>query len=131
METAVRFLGHPHVLSGAVKQGRQIGRTIGVPTANIPIPDNVVVPKHGVYAATCQIGGQVHIAVTNIGARPTVGGHEVRAESWILDFEGDLYGREITLEFHKFLRPEVKFASLEELRTQIQTDAAQTRILLR
>lgn len=131
IETAARFLGHPHVLSGVVTHGRHLGRTIGVPTANIAIPAEVVVPKHGVYACTCVFGGKPHVAVTNIGSRPTVDGHEVRAESWILDFDGDLYGACITLHFHKFLRPEQKFASLDELRTQIQLDAATAFQLLK
>lgn len=131
METAAKFLGHPHILSGKVVSGRQLGRTIGVPTANILIPDGVVVPKLGVYACSCDLDGREYIAVTNIGSRPTVEGHQVRAESWILDFDGDLYGKEITLQFHKFLRPEQKFADLEELRRQIQQDAAQAKNLLR
>ena len=131
METAAKFLGHPHILSGCVVPGRRIGRTIGIPTANILIPEGVVVPKLGVYACTCAIDGKKYVAVTNIGSRPTVGGHQKRAESWILDFEGDLYGKEITLEFHKFLRAEQKFDSLEELKAQIQLDAAETYRLLK
>ena len=124
VETAAQFLGHAHLLSGKVTRGRQLGRTIGIPTANIAIPAGVVVPKRGVYACVCQIGEEFYPAVTNIGSRPTVDGHEVRAESWILDFDGDLYGKKITLQFHDFLRPEQKFPSLEELRAQIQRDAA-------
>lgn len=131
VKTAAEFLGHPHILSGEVTHGRQLGRTIGVPTANIAIPSDVVVPKHGVYATTCVFDGKIYAAVTNIGSRPTVGGHEVRAESWILDFTGDLYGQYLTLQFHKFLRPEQKFGSLEELRAQIQLDAAQAFHLLK
>ena len=131
MEEAEKFLGHPHILSGEVVSGRKLGRTIGVPTANILIPAGVVVPKLGVYACTCRLGDAAYMAVTNIGSRPTVGGHQTRAESWLLDFDGDLYGKEITLEFHKFLRPEAKFEDLERLRTQIQLDAAQTRSLLK
>ena len=131
VETAAAFLGHPHILSGEVVFGRQIGRTIGVPTANLLIPEDVVVPRLGVYACRCEIDGKQFPAVTNIGSRPTVGGHQVRAESWILDFDGDLYGQTITLEFVKFLRPEQKFDSLEELKAQIQADAAQTYKLLR
>ncbi len=130
METAAAFLGHPHVLSGEVVPGRHLGRTIGIPTANILIPGGVAVPKMGVYACKSTLGGRAYMAVTNVGRRPTVGGHQVRAESWILDFDGDLYGEEITLEFHKFLRPERKFASLEELKAQIRHDAAETRDLL-
>lgn len=131
LEGANRLLGHPHILGGYVVPGRHIGRTIGVPTANILIPEGVSVPKLGVYACTCVIDGKTCIAVTNVGHRPTVGGHQTRAESWILDFDGDLYGKHITLQFHKFLRPEQKFGSLEELKTQIQADAAETYQLLR
>ena len=123
VELAAKFLGHPHILTGKVVEGRRLGRTIGVPTANILIPEDVVVPQLGVYAGKCILDGKEYVTVTNIGSRPTVGGHQVRAESWILDFEGDLYGREITLEFHKFLRPEQKFESLEDLKAQIQRDA--------
>ena len=130
MEEAAAFLGHRHILSGEVVPGRQLGRTIGVPTANILLPDGVVVPRLGVYACRCQVDGATYAAVTNIGSRPTVGGHQTRAESWILDFEGDLYGRELILEFYRFLRPEQKFDSLEALRAQIQTDAEQTRQVL-
>ncbi len=124
MAEAVAFLGHPHLLSGEVVTGRQLGRTIGVPTANILIPEGIVVPKLGVYACRCHLDGNEYRAVTNIGSRPTVGGHQVRAESWILDFDGDLYGRQITLEFVAFLRPEQKFDSLEALKAQIRRDAA-------
>ena len=130
MEEAARFLSHPHILSGEVVSGRKIGRTIGVPTANILLPEGVVVPKLGVYATKCLVSGIRYQAVTNIGSRPTVEGHQIRAESWLLDFDGDLYGREITLEFHKFLRPEVKFESLAALQAQIHADAAQSRHLL-
>lgn len=127
METAAKFLGHPHILSGTVVQGRQLGRTIGIPTANLLIPKDVVVPRLGVYACTCWMDGKRYMAVTNIGSRPTVDGHQVRAESWLLDFAGDLYGKELTLEFYKFLRPERKFPSLEELRAEILKNGEETR----
>lgn len=127
MATAVRFLGHPHYLTGEVISGRHLGRKIGVPTANLTIPAGVVVPKFGVYVCRVEIDGAVYPAVANVGTRPTVGGHRMTVEPWILDFEGDLYGREITLEFHRFLRPERKFDSLEELRAEIRDNAEQTR----
>ena len=130
VESAACFLGHPHILTGEVMPGRQLGRTIGVPTANIPIPDGIIVPKCGVYACFAEVDGKKYPAVTNIGSRPTVGGHQVRAESWLLDFAGDLYSKQLTLEFYAFLRPEQKFASLEELKTQIHADAAKTREIL-
>ena len=127
MATAVRFLGHAHILTGEVISGRKIGRKIGVPTANLVIPEGVVVPKFGVYACRVELEGKPYCAVANVGTRPTVGGHRVTVEPWILDFEGDLYGKSITLEFHRYLRAERKFDSLEELRAEIQKNAAQTR----
>ena len=131
METAEKFLGHPHILGGQVVSGRQLGRTIGVPTANVLIPEGVVVPRLGVYASTCLVDGETYVAVTNIGSRPTVGGHQTRAESWLLDFAGDLYGKNMTVLLHKFLRPEEKFGSLVDLRAQIQRDAQASRELLK
>ena len=84
-------------------------------------------PKLGVYACKALVEDKTYLAVTNIGSRPTVGGHQVRAESWLLDFDGDLYGKHMTLQFHAFLRPEQKFASLEELKAEIEKNAAETR----
>lgn len=127
---ANRFLGHPHILTGEVVPGRQLGRTIGIPTANLQLPQGLLVPAFGVYACLALVEGKPHMAVTNIGTRPTVEGHHVTVEPWLLDFDGDLYGKELTLEFHDFLRPEQKFASLEELKAQIHKDAAKTRELL-
>ena len=127
MEQAVGFLGHPHVLSGEVISGRRLGRSLGVPTANILIPEGVVQLRHGVYACKAVAEGKEYLAVTNIGSRPTVGGHRVTVEPWLLDFEGDLYGKRIALSFYAFLRPEKKFDTLEELKAEIQKNAAQTR----
>ena len=127
MKTAERFLGHPHILTGTVVSGRQLGRTIGIPTANVLLPEGVVVPKLGVYASICAVGGRNFVAVTNVGSRPTVDGHQVRVESWLLDFSGDLYGKKIALQFHEFLRPEEKFPSLEALKAKIQQDGAKVR----
>ena len=127
MEQAVRFLGHPHILSGEVVTGRGLGHTIGIPTANVLLTEGLAVPKLGVYAGYATVEGKEYPAVTNIGSRPTVGGHQVRTESWLLDFSGDLYGKQITLSLLKFLRPEEKFESLEELKAQILQDAQQVR----
>lgn len=128
IETANRFLGHPHILSGIVVEGQMLGRTIDIPTANLDIPEEVLLPKNGVYAckATTQ-DGKTYLAVTNIGSRPTVAGDSVTVETWLLDFDGYLYSQELTLEFYTFLRPEQKFDSLEELKAEIQKNAAQTR----
>ena len=127
METAKRFLGHPHVVSGVVVPGKQLGRTLGIPTANILLEEGLVVPKFGVYACRCIIDGKAYSAVTNVGTRPTVNGVGITVEPWILDFSGDLYGQEITLEFHRFLRPEARFDGLDALKAQINRDADTTR----
>lgn len=130
METAVRFLGHPHMLSGTVVPGKQLGRTLGIPTANLLLPENLVVPKFGVYACKACIDGESYAAVTNVGTRPTVSGTGITVEPWILDFNGDLYGRQIRLEFYSFLRPEWKFPDLDALKGEILKNAEQTRTLL-
>ena len=127
METAKRFLGHPHIVSGVVVPGKQLGRTLGIPTANIRLEEGLVVPKFGVYACRVNIDGKSYAAVTNVGVRPTVSGVGVTVEPWILDFDGNLYGQEITLEFHRFLRPETKFDGLDALKAQINRDADTTR----
>ena len=127
MELANRFLGHPHVLTGEVVSGRRLGRTLGIPTANLLIPEGVTQLRHGVYACKALTEGVEYVAVTNVGSRPTVGGHRVTVEPWLLEFDGDLYGKTLTLEFHAFLRPEKKFDSLEDLKTEIQENAVQTR----
>lgn len=123
MGEAVRFLGHPHILTGTVVHGHQLGRTLGIPTANLCYPAGLVEPRHGVYAARVALDGVAHVAVTNIGLRPTVSGDSLNVESWILDFDGNLYGQELTLEFLHFLRPERKFASLEEMQQEIRKNA--------
>ena len=127
MEGAVKLLGHPHILTGTVTRGQQLGRTLGIPTANLLLPENLAIPCFGVYACRCRIDGKTYLAVTNIGTRPTVAGVGITVEPWILDYEGDLYGRKITLEFHRFLRAEKKFASLEDLRQEILRNAEATR----
>jgi riboflavin kinase/FMN adenylyltransferase len=131
MTTAVRFLGHPYLLSGTVIHGKKIGRTLGIPTANLVIPEGLVIPKFGVYACACLIDGMRYPAVTNIGTRPTVSGRGITVEPWILDFSGDLYDKTITLEFYRFLRPETRFPDLPSLQQQIHRDAEQTRIFLK
>ena len=129
VETARAFLGHPHVLTQTVGHGRQLGRTIGIPTANLVAPPHVLLPKRGVYAAKITLpDGRAFGGVTNVGVRPTVNnGQDVTVEPWILDFDGDLYGQAIRVEFFQRLRDERKFESLEALRSQIETDAVKTR----
>lgn len=130
VENANRFLGHSHILTGPVVSGHQLGRRLGIPTANLALPRELAVPKFGVYACLCRVGEKVLPAVTNIGVRPTVSGEGITVEPWILDYSGDLYGQSITLEFHAFLRPEQKFPDLEALKAEIHQNAQQTRVLL-
>ena len=129
LEEAARFLGHPHVLSGPVVHGNEIGRTLGTPTANLLVPEGVIAPAVGVYATRAVLPGGTYRAVTNVGTRPTVNADRraVTVEPWILDFSGDLYGKTIRLEFYKRLRPERKFAGVEELRAAILENGEQTR----
>ena len=129
VETARAFLGHPHVLTQTVGHGRQLGRTIGIPTANLVAPPHVLLPRRGVYAAKITLpDGRAFGGVTNVGVRPTVNnGQDVTVEPWILDFDGDLYGQAIRVEFFRRLRDERKFESLDALKAQIETDAVKTR----
>lgn len=130
MATAIRFLGHPYLLTGTVVPGQQLGRRLGFPTANLRLPQGLAVPKYGVYACRVLLEGRYYPAVTNVGTRPTVSGIGVTVEPWILDYSGDLYGQDITLEFFRFLRPERKFPSLEELKREIMENARQTREII-
>lgn len=126
MEEADRFLSHPQMLTGTVVHGKHLGSTLGIPTANLPYPDGLVIPRKGVYAAQVCLDGKRYPAVTNVGTRPTVSGKTLNVESWILGYDGDLYGKEITVEFLKFLRPERKFDSLEQMKEEIQKNARET-----
>ena len=127
MATAVRFLGHGHMLTGTVVTGRRLGHKLGFPTANIELPEGVIVPRHGVYACRAFVGRKGYMAVCNVGSRPTVEGHQIRTETWLLDFEGDLYGQAVTLEFLYFLRPEQRFQSVDVLKKAVLEDAENTR----
>ena len=129
MEGAKELLGHFHMFTGKVVPGRGLGHTIGIPTANLHLPGELVCPAFGVYACKAVVDGNWYNAVTNIGTRPTVNGQNVTVEPWILDFSGNLYDRELTLQFYQFLRPEKKFDSLEELKQEISKNAAQTRAI--
>ncbi len=131
MEHAIHFLGHPHILTGRVVHGHQLGRRLGFPTANLLLPEGLVAPKFGVYACRCLVDGARYPAVTNVGTRPTVAGCGVTIETWILGYQGDLYDREITLEFFKFLRPEIKFPSLGDLQDAVRSDAEKTKEILK
>lgn len=132
MERAAKFLGHPYSLSGPVVHGKQLGRSIGIPTSNLIIPEGMLMPEFGVYATKVWIGGKDYLGVTNVGVRPTVKDNDrVTVEPWILNFDGDLYGRIIWVEFYKQLRKERKFESIGELKAAILKNADETREFFR
>jgi riboflavin kinase/FMN adenylyltransferase len=115
-------LARPYHVRGIVVMGDQRGRTIGFPTANLAVWAELLLPANGVYATYAWVGSQRYIAATNIGVRPTIDGGSVTVEAHLLDFNGDLYGQELKLEFINHIRPEMKFASLDALKAQIQAD---------
>jgi len=129
MEEGNRYLGHPHVLTDTVRSGYHLGTKMGTPTINMYFPDGVLVPRYGVYATrVCLEDGSEYIAVTNVGVRPTVKeGNRVNVESHLLDYSGNLYGRQCRVEFYKFLRDERKFDNFDELSAQIKRDAESAR----
>ena len=129
IERANRFLGHPHVLTGSVRHGHGLGSSRLFPTANLIIPPHVLVPSHGVYVTRATLeDGTSYAAVTNVGTRPTVNsGSDITVEACLLDFEGDLYGKTLRVEFFRHLRDEIRFDSLDALKAQIAADADTTR----
>lgn len=130
MEKATAFLGHPFCLTETIVEGKKLGRTLSIPTANMALPQELVRPKLGVYAGTIVIDGKTYVAVTNIGTRPTVDGEGITVESWLPDFSGDLYGKTLTLNLSYFIREEKKFPNLEALQAEIRENARQARKLL-
>ncbi len=129
LERAARFLGHPYRLSGTVTHGKHLGSRLGFPTANLEFPDVLAVPRYGVYACKAKAESAWYTAVTNLGTRPTVSGEGITVESWLLSYEGDLYGKTLILDFYAFLRPEKAFPDLDALRREIQNNADQARDL--
>lgn len=129
IEEANRLLGHPHSLADTVHSGYHLGTKMGTPTINMFFPEGVLVPRHGVYATRVYLeGGASYVAVTNVGVRPTVGnGNRVSVESYLLDYSGNLYGRQARVDFYAFIRPERKFDSFDELSAQIKADAETAR----
>lgn len=123
MGGAARLLGHYHCIASEIKHGASLGRKIGFPTINQELSEKLCLPKFGVYATCVEIDGKHYTGVTNIGVRPTVAdGEAPRAETHIIDFDEDIYGKKVKTELVKFLREEIKFSSLEELTAQISRD---------
>lgn len=128
---AAHLLGRPYSLPGNVVEGAKRGRTIGIPTANLAIPVEQVIPRRGVYAAFADVKGQRYQAVVNIGLRPTFdGAGSLTVEAHLLDFSGDVYGELLTLHFIERLRDEQKFDGIDALIAQIHHDIQQGRSIL-
>ncbi len=122
---ANRLLGRPFGFSSEVIHGNHIGSGLGTPTINQAIPEDFVLPPFGVYASWARVDGKLYYGVTNIGVKPTVGSDRVLSETWMPEFSGDLYGRNVRLFLLEFIRSERKFGSLEELKAEIQKNAVQ------
>lgn len=127
MELATRLLGRPFDVDGLVVRGDGRGATLGYPTANLDIDTSLVRPAQGVYAGRVRVRGDWYRAAVNVGKNPTFGGEVVRVEAYILDFDEDIYGETLRLEFWHRLRDELKFDSVEELISQMDRDVADTR----
>jgi riboflavin kinase/FMN adenylyltransferase len=128
--TAATLLGSRFTLTNEVVDGDRRGRELGFPTANLRPPDRKVVPGHGVYACLATVLDSTRQAAVNVGVRPTFGGGEVLVEAYLIDFEGDLYGNELTLEFVQYLRPEITFDGVDPLIAQMDEDVARARRIL-
>lgn len=127
VEAAAELLGRRYGLYLEVVHGRSLARSFGTPTINQTMPQELLLPRFGVYASLAHIGGGLHAAVTNVGVKPTVGGTKALAETYIMDYDGDLYGRMVQVDLVRFMRPEQKFSSLGELRSHIVSDAEHSR----
>ena len=120
---AEQLLGYPYELTGPVRHGKQLGRTLGFPTMNVEPEAQKILPRYGVYACRVKIDGEWYNGVGNAGVKPTVTDERRRLfEVYVYGYEGDAYGKEVTVRFCGFERPEVKFGSVEELREQVMKD---------
>ncbi len=128
--TSARLLGRNFTLTGQVVKGDQRGRELGFPTANLRIHPDMMLPGDGIYATWAVVDGKRHAGATSIGVRPTFGLTERLVEVYILDFDADLYGAEIEVEFVKKLRDQETFSNVEALVQQVERDVADTRSVL-
>lgn len=123
METVRKLLGYPYYVSGTVVHGHAIGRKLGIPTTNILPDDEKMLPPNGVYLTKTIFDNKEIFGITNIGVKPTISGEEAKGiETHLLDFEGDLYDRELIVQFYAFERPEQRFETLEKLKEQLARD---------
>lgn len=131
IETANKLLGYEYFFCGTVVHGNALGRTIATPTANLIPSAEKLLPPFGVYASHIMLDGKQYNGITNIGKKPTVkGDNPAGVETFIFDFNGDIYGKNICVSLCRFMRPEMKFRSLEELKGQMQKDIQASRTVL-
>lgn len=127
IEKANKMLGRPFGFSSRVIDGDKRGRVLGFPTINQIIPEELAMPRFGVYQSVVTVKGEKFKGVTNVGKRPTVGTEKILSETHILDFDRDIYGENVDVRLIKFIRPEKKFSSFDELARQIKSDAKEVR----
>ena len=127
IEKANKMLGRPFGFSSRVIDGDKRGRVLGFPTINQIIPEELAMPRFGVYQSVVTVNGEKFKGVTNVGRRPTVGTEKILSETHILDFDRDIYGENVDVRLIKFIRPEKKFSSFDELARQIKSDAKEVR----
>lgn len=129
IEKVNSILGYNYIIEGIVQHGKQLGRTLGFPTANVYPEENTALPKFGVYLAEVKIKGKSLKAIVNVGVRPTVNGVKPSVEAYIKGIDGEFYGEKIEISFLEFIRGEQKFASVDELKKQIEEDAKSGGVL--
>ena len=124
----IELCGHPYIMIGEVEHGKALGRTVGMPTANLSSVEDKIKPLDGVYATVVHVDDELYKSMTNIVKRPTVDSYDyVTIEAFILDFSRDIYGKTLVLEVHQFVRGVQKFANLEEVQKQVQKDIQKVR----
>lgn len=127
VDKAAKALGRAFELSGEVISGKRLGRTMGFPTANMLPSKQLIIPENGVYITTTMVDDKTYNCITNIGTAPTIGPGQKMVETHLLDYEGDLYGKHLTVSFHKRLRGETRFNGIDELKQQIHRDSLEAR----
>ena len=128
MEECTKFMGRMYAIDGEIVMGNKLGRTFGFPTCNTIVDETMITPPNGVYITTCTIDGVKRPSVTNVGVKPTIGKYEKNIETHIFDFNEDVYGKRIRVDFIKHTRPEKKFDGLDDLKKQIQSDCIEARV---
>jgi riboflavin kinase / FMN adenylyltransferase len=131
LDWPARALGRRHSIDGVVTAGAGRGRGLGFPTANLTVPARILLPAEGVYAGKAFTGDEGWVAAINVGTNPTFGAEPLHVEAFLLDFEGDLIGRPVTVELWERLRDEVRFDSPDDLAQQIKQDVERTREVVR